>query len=255
MKEIYEVIDSRICDVQLIDQPCYTTNLDLSIVSKNSKYGLMYNALEERNAELIVPCEYDNIYFTELWLNTYCIAILNGKSGLFKLLSCQKEDIVTAIAEQIVPCIYERIENCYPYHLLYDRKTVQWYNHDTGKISAKYDRVVPIGDQYLLYTLGNRTSIWDHLNSKFVFNIPENCQIAELGYHDKYAVFKLFHTEDKTEQLLFCCIDSGKIRLSHKAENIIVYFKHGDVQDIIGIQMSWGNMNETLNENIIDMIT
>ena len=105
-----KVISSKMCYVEIIGNEDYHIKADLSIISKDGKYGLLHSSkmdTEEKDARyestLSLPVEYDNLFFIEVRDKTYLVAVSEGKQGLYKLKGCKNGYIEEMVTEKLLP--------------------------------------------------------------------------------------------------------------------------------------------------------
>lgn len=148
-----EVIWSGMCYLKEIGKDYSIGGFDMSIVSKNGKYGLIYTEHwnvqdEDFHAPVYseigaLECVYDAIYSLRRENNGWFVVFSERKcrlvqavcTGLNQFLECK----------EVFPCVYDRVELIAKDYcgaaVLQSGRKLFYYNFDTGHRSIFYERI------------------------------------------------------------------------------------------------------------------
>ncbi|MBQ2960882.1 MAG: hypothetical protein IJE09_06640 [Oscillospiraceae bacterium] len=262
------VITSRMCDVNVIGEPHLVMKADLSVVCKDGKYGLVHTSklnsdecgdLHEK--ELILPFEYDNLFFVEIDCIAYLFAAFQGKQGVFQFEGRGKAGIEEVIVTELLPCIYNRIELGIKTDVLYlyDGDKILCYSLPEKKVFTECEYYEELCNGFLLCTQNGEIKLWNTYCPGFITKL-DTYEILHIGSYERGEVFKLIHwngRESKNmEQLLFCGFQGDEFSFSPIASEIVLHTKirkKGCL--VVGIEMSFGNWKDKFSVETVNEIT
>lgn len=262
------IISSKMCEISVIGEPHLVMGADLSVVCKDGKYGLVHTSrLDEHEGsyvyekELILPCDYDNLFFVDIEFMPHLIAVLQGKQGLFCFEGCTNGYYEEIIVEQRVPCIYDRIEIGHNTDTLFlhSGSKIFCFSLYSGKIFAECEHVKELCNDWLLCISGDNVELWRTQHYSRITTL-ETDDITYLGTYEQGFVFKLKVWDEKEDdllqQLLFCEYFEKGFHFGPKAKSLTVHTKvERKERSVVGIEMSFGNWEDKLSIEAVNEIT
>ena len=267
--EDYEVMHSKKIHVNVKGTSHLVVEADLSIVCSDGKYGLVRSTKDPADhsyfTELILNCEYDNLFFVEFDYFHHLIAVSEGKQGLFTF-ECQSAESEDVAVRQILPCIYDRIEIGRKTKLLFLHKgsEVSCFHRESRSIFTKCESYIELSKDYLFCISNSSNELWHTCRPRFVF-AADTLLISHLGIYEQSFfetgdVFALRYWRDELEgyeeQLLFCESLGENFHLGPMAKNISVHTKFAKEQiGLTKIEMCFGNGKDILTCEDVNAIT
>ena len=262
------IISSKMCEISVIGEPHLVMNADLSVVCKDGKYGLVHTSRLEGHEgpyvyekELILPCEYDNLFFVDIEFMPHLIAVIHGKQGLFCFEGCTNGYYEEIMVEQRVPCIYDRIEIGQKTDALFlhSGRKISCFSLYRGKVFAECEHVKELCNDWLLCISGDDVELW-HTHHYNMITKLETDDVTYLGTYEQGYVFKLKIWDEKEndllQQLLFCEYLGDGFHFGPKAKRLTVHTKvERKGRSVVGIEMSFGSCQNELSIEAVNEIT
>lgn len=144
------VVHSFRCYVEISGHPSETAEVELEIVVKKQKYGLLqviYLPSDGKvchSKEDVIPCIYDHLSYQMIVGGSCLIAVQKEKCGILSIQAITTPSGYVLSIKEIVPCKYDRIEyqvDCPAmFHLFHSGKE-SYYDLICKKTSATYDTI------------------------------------------------------------------------------------------------------------------
>ena len=193
-----EVVWSELCFLKEIGCDYYVGGLDLSIVEKNGKYGMIFtehsfvpnedSGFPIYNVYGILDCEYDAIYSLHRENKGYFVAFQGGKCGLIQATASGWKEFCDC--REIFPCSYDRIELIDTGYceiiVIQSGENLFYYNVDTGNRSDLYDRIW-VEKSFVFCAIDGETEVFYIRNDKFVMKSKN--EIDYVGRYKNRYVF------------------------------------------------------------------
>ena len=259
--------DSRMCSVNVIGEPHFVMDADLSLVYKDGKYGLMHTSKHdnkgggcEYDRELILPCEYDNLFFVEIKYVPHLIAVQQGKQGLFCFEGCTNGCWEEIFVKKLIPCMYDRIEIGRENEVLflYEGSRIACFHLHKGKVFAECEHHKELYHNWLLCINGDNKALWNTCLPAYVSSLATE-DVVHLGTYELGDIFRLKswdeREEDLLQQLIFCEYQGEGILFGPKARDITIHTKTDRKEcSVVGIEMTFGNREDALRMETVNEI-
>lgn len=254
----FKTITSKTITVNFEENSDYV-DADISIVFDNGKYGLSYNNKGNKDF-LILPIEFENIFFIDSTCGVYIATVTNAKQGVYKLKAERVNNSNNVIAENILPCIYDNIQIGKLNGVLFLLKENKFFCYALmeEQILTECESVEEICPCYMLCINENEMELWYTYNIKHICTLSnkrEDCCLYYIGDYEDGVVFKLsfWEDEERFERLLFCEHFGDKYQLSPKFSRIKATTKALGLNSniVVDLQMELGNSEEILSSKTV----
>ena len=257
--ENYMVVNSKICDVCVMGE---YVEADISIVCSDGKYGLLHSErTPDGERELILPCEYDNLFFIKTEYEHNLIAVQQGKQGVLVFEGRTSGTYENISVVERIPCIYDYIEVGRENDVLFlhSGNKISCFHMQKEKIFTECDDFKEICYNTLLCVNGDSYGLWYTDFPRFICAL-ETEDIFYLGDYEQGEVFMLKiwdkQKEDFEQQLLFSEYCGHGAHFSSKANTIRVRTKSsGKEPAVIGVEMSFSDIKDKLSIETVNEIT
>ena len=164
------------CNIELSENPSNTAEIELEIVTKNEKYGLLQVSYLPFDNEIhytkeeVVPCVYDNLYYQPMIGGDCLFAVQSGKHGVLSIQAIETPFGYVLSVKVLVPCKYNRIEyhfDCPAMLHLFHTGKESFYNLIHNETSTAYDVIQTLHPNILECWSGEHKEIVD-LNESLV---------------------------------------------------------------------------------------
>ena len=144
------VVHSFRCNVELLNHSGESVEIELEIVTKNKKYGLLQVNFSPSDTEAhyireeVIPCVYDNLYHQMIVGGDCLFAVQDGKHGALSLQAISTPSGYILSIKPLIPCKYDRIEyhfDCPAMLHLFHIGKESYYNLIHRRISIAYDTI------------------------------------------------------------------------------------------------------------------
>lgn len=193
-----DLVWSGMCYLKEIGKDYSIGGFDMSIVSKNGKYGLIYTEHwnvtdEDFHAPVYseigaLECVYDAIYSLDSENSGRFVVFQGGKCGLVQAVCTGLNQFLEC--KEIFPCVYDRIEligkDFCRLVILQSGRKMFYYNIDTGQRSIFYDRIW-VEKSFVFAAVGRKTVVIDGFTDKTI--LESNMFFDYLGVDKNRFVF------------------------------------------------------------------
>lgn len=199
------VVWEQLCSLEVVGEEYWAGGYNISIVSRNGKYGLIYTQNqydadrdETRYTEnTLCDCKYDSIHNLHIVDASGCfVCFLGGKCGLLKLRCYDgSEDVVECTCA--LPCIYDCISTaggCDSVLLCRQGETTCYYNLDTQYLSSFYSSI-DVEQGIAICENDGRFSLMDTRHDAVIYCGEENDYLEYCCRYREGIVFKETHGE------------------------------------------------------------
>lgn len=202
-----EVIWSGMCYLKEAGSDFSIGGFDMSIVSKNGKFGMIHTEHwnvpdEDFHAPVYseigaLECVYDAIYSLDSENSGRFVVFQGGKCGLVQAVCTGFREFLEC--REVFPCVYDRIELlCRDYcglAVLQSGRKLFYYNMDTGRRSIFYDRIWTERG-FIFCAAEGTTEVFDSTDDRLVMKSKEEIDYAGV-YKNRYVFMEKFVSGEK----------------------------------------------------------
>lgn len=206
-----QVMWSQLCSLEIAGEDYWSGGFDISIVSKDGKYGLIYTQhqydSERQEVQYIenslCDCKFDSIHNLQIIDASGCFVYFSGgKCGLLKL-RCFEEIDDFIECTYAVPCIYDfisTVDRSDNILLCYQGADVRYYNLSTEALSSCYSSI-EVEQGIAICETDGRFSLIDTRTDDSIYCGEENEYLEYCCRYRNGMVFKESHGEEDLNDL------------------------------------------------------
>lgn len=202
-----EVIWSGMCYLKEVGSDFSIGGFDMSIVSKDGKFGMIHTEHwnvpdEDFHAPVYseigaLECVYDAIYSLDSENSGRFVVFQGGKCGLVQAVCTGFREFLEC--REVFPCVYDRIELlCRDYcglAVLQSGRKLFYYNMDTGRRSIFYDRIWTERG-FIFCAAEGTTEVFDSTDDRLVMKSKEEIDYAGV-YKNRYVFIEKSVVDEK----------------------------------------------------------